>query len=141
MPDTTGRDLRPDAGERPVSELTRDLAEQTATLVRQELQLAQVEMREKGKRAGIGAGLFGGSGVVALYGLGALIAAAILLIAEEVDAWLAALIVAAVLFAIAGVLALTGKKQVSEATPPKPEQTIETVKQDVQQVKASAGRR
>ena len=117
----------------------RDLAQQTATLVRQEIRLAQVELQEKGKRAGIGAGLFGGSGVVGLYAFGALVAGAILLLAEAVDPWVGAFIVAGVLALVAGVLALTGKKQVDRATPPAPEQAIESAKQDVDVVKERAG--
>jgi uncharacterized membrane protein YqjE len=126
--------------DRSISELVQRLSGQTQTLVRQELQLAQLELKQKGKRAGIGAGMFGGSGLFALYGLGALVAAAILGLATAVDAWLAALIVAAVLFAIAGVLALTGKKQVDEATPPAPEQAISEGQRTVDEVKARAGR-
>ena len=124
--------------DRPVGELIQQLSQQTATLVRQELQLAQVEMKEKGKRFGLGAGLFGGAGVVALYGVGALIATIILVLATFLEAWLAALIVTAVLFAAAGVFALVGKKQVEEATPPKPEQAIESTKRDVDEVKGRA---
>ena len=123
-----------------IGELVQRLSQQTSTLVRDELRLAQLELQEKGKRAGIGAGLFGGSGVVALYGLGALIAALILLLATAMDAWLAALIVAAGRFAIAGVLALSGKKQVQEATPPVPEQAVESTKRDVETVKEKASR-
>ena len=121
-------------------ELVRELAEQTSTLVRQELALAQVELKEKGKRAGIGGGLFGTAGVLALYGVGALIATAILALATAVDAWLAALIVTLVLFAAAGVAALLGKKQVEQATPPKPEQAMASVQADVQTVKEHARR-
>ena len=124
--------------DRPVGELIQQLSQQTATLVRQELQLAQVEMKEKGKRFGLGAGLFGGAGVVALYGVGALIATIILVLATFLEAWLAALIVTVVLFAAAGVFALVGKKQVEEATPPKPEQAIESTKRDVDEVKGRA---
>jgi uncharacterized membrane protein YqjE len=131
---------RDQLSERSLSELVQQLSNQTSTLVRQELQLAQVELQEKGKRAGIGAGLFGGSGLVALYGLGALIAAAILGLATAVDGWIAALIVSVVLFAIAGVLALTGKKQVEQATPPQPEQAIDSVQTDIDEVKERAGR-
>jgi hypothetical protein len=127
--------------DRQVADLLRDLSDQTSTLIRKEMELARPELTEKGKRAGIGAGLFGGSGLVALYGLGALVAAAILGLGETVDGWLSALIVAAALFLIAGVLALTGRKQVEQATPPKPEQAIDTVKEDVQEVKERAGRR
>ena len=123
-----------------LSELVQQLSKQTSTLVRDEIRLAQLEVQEKGKRAGIGAGLFGGSGLVALYGLGALIAAVIMLIATALEPWLAALIVAVGLFAVAGILALTGKKQVEEAVPPAPEQAIESAKQDVEVVKERAGR-
>jgi uncharacterized membrane protein YqjE len=126
--------------DRSISELVQRLSGQTQTLVRQELQLAQLELKQKGKRAGIGAGMFGGSGLFALYGLGALVAAAILGLATAVDPWLAALIVAAVLFAVAGVLALTGKKQVDEATPPAPERAISEGQQTVEELKARAGR-
>ncbi len=128
--------------ERPVAELVQRLSEQTATLVRQELQLAQIEMKEKGKRAGIGAGLFGGAGGLAFYGLGVLLAAIVLALATFMPAWVAALIVAVVLFAIAGGLALTGKKQVEQATPVAPEQAIDSAKRDVDEVKVKgkAGR-
>jgi len=124
----------------PVGELIKQLSEQTSTLVRQEIRLATVELQEKGKRAGIGAGLFGATGLVALYGLAALVAAAILGLAEAVDPWLSALIVAVVLFAIAGIAGLMGKKQVEQATPPQPEQAIESTKEDVDHVKARASR-
>ena len=123
-----------------LSELVQQLSKQTSTLVRDEIRLAQLEVQEKGKRAGIGAGLFGGSGLVALYGLGALIAAVIMLIATALEPWLAALIVSVGLFAVAGILALTGKKQVEEATPPAPEEAIQSAKQDVEVVKERAGR-
>jgi uncharacterized membrane protein YqjE len=126
--------------DRAVADLIKDLSEQTSTLIRKEMELARAELTEKGKRAGVGAGLFGGSGVVALYGVGALIAALILLLATALEPWLAALIVAVVLFAIAGVLALTGKKQVEQATPPMPEQAIESTQRDVETVKGRAGR-
>src|SRR5918992_4429711 len=127
--------------DRSISELVQRLSGQTQTLVRQELRLAQLELKEKGKRAGIGAGMFGGSGLFALYGLGALVAAAILGLATAVDGWIAALIVAVVLFAVAGILALTGKKQVEQATPPKPEAAMDSVQTDIDRVKESAGRR
>src|SRR5919197_3866592 len=99
--------------------------------MRQELELAKVELTAKGKQAGIGAGMFGGAGLLALYGLGALTAAAILALATAMAGWLAAIIVAAVWFAIAGVLALVGKGHTQRAVPPVPEQTVETVKEDV----------
>ena len=130
----------PEQSERPLSELLQQASEQTATLVRQELQLAQLELQQKGKRAGIGAGAFGGAGLVALYGVGALIATAILLLGTAIKPWLAALIVAAALLAVAGLLALFGKKQVERATPPLPERAVESVQRDVDEVKARAGR-
>jgi uncharacterized membrane protein YqjE len=123
-----------------VGELVQELSQHTAALVRQELRLAQVELQEKGKRAGIGAGMFGGAGIVALYGVGALIAAAIVLIGTAVEPWLAALIVGVVLLAAAGVIALLGRKQVDRATPPKPERAMESVQRDVEHVKERAGR-
>jgi uncharacterized membrane protein YqjE len=126
--------------DRPLSELLQQASEQTATLVRQELRLAQLELQQKGKRAGIGAGAFGGAGLVAAYGVGALVATAILLLGTAIKPWLAALIVAAALLALAGVLALFGKKQVERATPPLPERAARSVQQDVDQVKARAGR-
>ena len=100
-------------GDQSTSELVKQLAEQTTALVRQEVELAKAELSEKGKRAGIGAGMFGGAGLVGLLALGALTATFILLLATAVDAWLAALIVTAVYGAVAGVLALMGKKKVA----------------------------
>jgi len=126
--------------ELPVGELIQRMSQQTASLVRQELQLAQIEMKEKGKRAGLGAGMFGGAGVLALYGVGALIATLILVLATFLEAWIAAGIVTVVLFAIAGVLALTGKKEIEQATPAAPEQAIESTKQDVDELKGRAAR-
>ena len=126
--------------DQPVGELVKQLSEQMSTLVRRELQLAQLELQEKGKRAGIGAGLFGGAGAIALYGLGVLIAAAVLVVATAVEAWLAALIVGVVLLAIAGLAGLMGKKQVDQAVPPAPEQAIQSTKRDVSEVKERAAR-
>jgi uncharacterized membrane protein YqjE len=125
-----------------LGELVKQLSEQTSRLARQEVELAKVELQEKGKRAGLGAGMFGGAGLFGLYAFGALVAAAILALATAVDAWLAALIVAVVLGAIAGILALVGKRNVQQATPPVPEQATESVKEDVQWAKtrAQAGR-
>jgi uncharacterized membrane protein YqjE len=126
--------------DQPVGELVKQLSEQMSTLVRRELQLAQLELQEKGKRAGIGAGLVGGAGAIALYGLGVLIAAAVLLLATAVEPWLAALIVGVVLLAIAGLAGLMGKKQVEQAVPPAPEQAIHSTKRDVSEVKERAAR-
>jgi uncharacterized membrane protein YqjE len=124
--------------ERPVGELVQQLSQQTATLVRQEMRLAQVELQEKGKRAGIGAGMFGGAGVVALYGVGALVAAAVIGVGTLIEPWLAAVAVGVVLLAIAGIVALAGRSQVRRATPPLPEQALESTKRDVDEVKARA---
>jgi MFS family permease len=129
---------RADVIDPPVSELVKQLSEQTSTLVRKELELARAEMTQKGKAAGVGAGMFGGAALVGLLAVGVLTACFILALAEAMDAWLAALIVAAVYGALAGVLALTGKSKVQEATPPLPEQTKESVRQDVERVKERA---
>jgi hypothetical protein len=125
-----------------VAELVKQLTEQTKTLARQEIELAKAELGEKGKKVGMGAGMFGGAGVFGFYALGALTACGVLALATAMAAWLAALIVAAVYGAIAGVLALSGRKQVQEGAPPIPEETIETVKEDVRWTKerAQAGR-
>jgi uncharacterized membrane protein YqjE len=125
-----------------IADLMRRLSEQTTELVRKEIELAKAELQVKGKKAGMGAGMFGGTGVLGLYALGALTACAILALATAVDAWLAALIVAVVYGAIAGVLALTGKNKVQEATPPVPERAIDSTKADVETAKrrAKAGR-
>jgi uncharacterized membrane protein YqjE len=121
--------------EKSVGDLVQRLSQQTATLVRKEMRLAQVELQEKGKRAGIGAGMFGGAGLVALYGVGAVVAAVIMLIATAIEPWVSALIVGVVLLAAAGVLALLGRRQVEEATPPKPERAMDSVQDDVEHVK------
>jgi uncharacterized membrane protein YqjE len=118
-------------------ELVKQLSNQLSTLIRKELDLAKAELTEKGKAAGVGAGMFGGAGVVALLALGSLTAAVILLLDKGMDAWLAALIVAAIYAAIAGVLALLGRDRVREGMPPA-EQTMETVKEDVQWAKSQA---
>ncbi len=124
--------------DRPVGELLRELSEQTTTLVRQELELAKLELTEKGKRAGIGAGMFGGAGAIGFYALGALTACLILALATAVTGWLAALIIAAVYGAVAGGLALAGKSKVQQAVPPVPEQATDSVKEDVQWTKTRA---
>lgn len=116
-------------------ELVSRLSQDVSRLVRDELRLAQVEVAGKAKKAGIGAGLLGGAGVIALYGVGVLIATAILALALVLDAWLAALIVAVVLLVVAGIAALIGKKRVTEAAPPVPERAVESVKADVDAVK------
>jgi Putative Actinobacterial Holin-X, holin superfamily III len=121
-----------------LGELVARMSEQTSRLVRDELWLAQAEMAAKGKKAGIGVGLFGGAGLISVYGLGCLVAAAVLALAGPVADWLAALIVGIALFAVAGVAALVGKKEVSAATPPVPSEAVDGVKQDVQTLKSGS---
>jgi uncharacterized membrane protein YqjE len=135
MPDS---DPQNDLRERPVGELLKELSNQTTTLVRQELELAKAEMAEKGKQAGLGAGMFGGAGLVGLLALGALTTCVIAALATAMELWLAALIVAVVYAAIAGVLALAGRKKTQQATPPAPEQAIESTKEDIQWAKNHA---
>ena len=126
------------AADASIGELVKQLSEQSSRLARQEVELAKAELAIKGKQAGVGAGMFGGAGVFGFYGFGALVAAAVLALATAVDAWLSALIVAAVLGAVAGILALQGKSKVSQATPPVPEQATQSVKEDVQWAKTRA---
>ncbi|HLM51811.1 MAG TPA: phage holin family protein [Solirubrobacteraceae bacterium] len=137
------RNGAPEPSEPPIGELVKQLSEQTSALVRQEVELAKAELTEKGKKTGIGAGMFGGAGLLGLFALGALTAAAIAALDAVMPLWAAALIVAAVYGAMAGVLALMGRNKVQEAGPPVPAQTIETVKEDVQWTKqrAQEGRR
>ena len=124
--------------DRPLAELMRDLSQQSTELIRQEIELAKAELRVKGKSAGVGAGMFGAAGLVALFGVGALTACLVLALATAVDAWLAALVVAVVYLAGAGVAALVGKGKVQEATPPAPEQAIASAKEDVRWTKQRA---
>lgn len=124
--------------DRSLAELSRDLTRQTTTLVRQEIELAKVELAQKGKQAGIGAGMFGGAGALGFYAFGALTAAAILGLAELVPGWAAALIVAALYGLGAGALALMGKGRVQQASPPVPEETVETLKEDVEWARTRA---
>jgi uncharacterized membrane protein YqjE len=119
-------------------ELVKQLSEQTTTLVRKEIELAKAELSAKGKVAGEGAGMFGGAAVIGLLALGALTAMIIALLDKAMDFWIAALIVTVVYGAIAAVLALTGKDRVKKGMPPAPEQTVETVKEDVQWAKSQA---
>jgi len=124
--------LDPDAAS--TAELVRQASEQISRLVRDELRLAAAELKTKGRHAGMGAGMFGGAGLVALYGVAGLLATVILLLALVMPAWLAALIVTVVLFAVAGVMAVLGRKQVSEIGSPIPEQAVDGVKADVHTV-------
>jgi hypothetical protein len=129
-------------GEPPGStgELVRQAAEQISRLVRDELALTRAEMTEKGKKAGVGAGMLGGGGLVALYAVAALLTAVVLGLAEAMPAWLAALIVAVLLSAVAGVLAMFGRKEVTQAVPPVPQETVHSVKADIDEVMERAKR-
>jgi hypothetical protein len=115
-----------------IAELTKQLSDQATALASKEVELAKAELALKGKRLGMGAGMFGGAGLLGAYAFGALTACLILALATGVEGWLAALIVAAVYAAIAGGLALTGKKKVEQGTPPVPEQAIESTQADIE---------
>jgi len=130
-----GAESREDAS---IAELLQALTEQTTRLAQREIELAKAEMAEKGRRVGIGAGAFSAAGLIALLALGAATAGAILGLATAVEAWLAAVIVAAVYLLLAGLLALIGKAKVEEAAPPVPEQAIEGAKADAQEIKERA---
>jgi uncharacterized membrane protein YqjE len=118
-----------------IGELVKDLATETSTLVRQEIDLAKAEMTERGKRAGKGAGMLGAAALVGLLAAGALTACFIAALDKAMATWLAALVVTVVFGAIAAALAMTGRKQIQEAAPPVPEQAIDSVKEDVQWAK------
>jgi Putative Actinobacterial Holin-X, holin superfamily III len=124
--------------DRPIAELLRDFSEQTSRLIRSEMELARAELTEKGTRAGLGIGMFGGAGAFGFWAFGALTAAVILLLATAVKPWLAAVIVCAALALIAVVLALTGRVKLKQAVPPVPNQATESVKEDVQWTKSRA---
>jgi uncharacterized protein YacL len=127
-----------DTGDRrewPLGELLKQLSEETTRLVHQEIELAKAELAQKGRQAGMGAGLFGAAGAIGFLALAALTTCLLLALDAAVPAWLAALIVAVVYGAIAAVLAMRGRAKVKQAVPPLPEQTIETVKEDVQWAK------
>jgi Flp pilus assembly protein TadB len=127
----------PDTSQKTTAELVKTASEQISRLVRDELKLAQAELAQKGKHAGIGAGLFGAGGLIALYGVAALLTAVVLLLAYVMPAWVAAVIVGVLLLGVAGLLALVGKKQVQQATPAAPEEAVRNVKADVAAVKES----
>jgi hypothetical protein len=135
MDPTTGPGRPPGAPERSTGELVKMVSEQVSTLVRDELKLAQLEMTRKGKQAGISAGMFGGSGLIALYGLGCLIACAVLGISRVLAPWLSALIMGVALLTVAGIAALSGKNRLSTATPPVPQEAVHGLKADVDEIK------
>jgi len=117
--------------ERSTAELVKTASEQISRLIRDELRLAQAEIAAKGRHVGVGVGLFGAAGLIALYGVAAVLTAAVLLLAVVIPAWVAAVIVGVVLLAVAGGLALVGKRQVGEATPVVPQDSVRSVKADV----------
>jgi lipopolysaccharide export LptBFGC system permease protein LptF len=134
--ETTGQP----APQHSTSELVKLLTEQVSVLVRDELKLAQLEVGGKAKQAGKGIGMFGGGGLVALYGVACLIACAVIAISHTLQAWLAALIVGAVLLLVAGVLAALGRGHLRKATPPVPTEAVDSVKTDVAEIKERAHR-
>jgi MFS family permease len=140
MADPNGTTTPAVAAETSTGDLVKNLSEQVSRLIRDELRLAEYEMTAKAKRAGRGAGMFGGSGLFALYGIGCLLAAAILGLAGVVPGWAAALIVGGALLIAAGIAALLGKSQLGQATPAVPEQTVQSVKADVEEIKERAHR-
>ena len=124
--------------DRPTGELLKELSDQSTTLIKQEVELAKAELQEKGKQAGLGAGMFGGAGLFGIGAFAALTTALIAALATAMETWLAALIVAVVYGVVAGVLAMQGKSKVKEAAPPVPEQAKESVKEDVEWAKTRA---
>ena len=128
------------AQDQSTGDLIRQLSEQVSRLVRDELKVAQLEMTRKGKQAGLGIGMLGGSGLIALYGVACLLAGAVIALSAVVAAWLAALIAGAALLAISAAAALLGKGRLQKAAPPVPEQTVGSVKADVEEIKERAHR-
>ncbi|WP_210570702.1 phage holin family protein [Streptomyces sp. GESEQ-4] len=132
---------RPGSGaQEPVGDLVQRASRQLSQLVRDEMRLAQAEMTEKGKRFGRGGGLFGGAGLMGVLTLQALVATVIAALSLAMDVWVAALIVTGVLAAVTALMAALGKRQISQASPPRPEQTMESVKADMAEIKEKAHR-
>jgi uncharacterized membrane protein YqjE len=140
MDRVAGVEQQPPALDRSAGELVKQLSEQVSELVRDELKLAQLEMSRKGKQAGLGVGMLGGGALIALYGVGCLIACVIIAMSGAVAAWLAALIVGAALLAGAGVAALLGKGRLEKAAPPVPEQAVGGIKADIEEIKEGVRR-
>jgi len=132
---TANGSQRAELREQGLGDLVRELSSQVSTLVHQEVELAKVELSEKGKKAGVGAGMLGGATIAALVFLGSLTAFLILVLDLAMPAWAAALIVTAAWAAVAAVLALRGREKLQEMGTPVPEKTVETVKEDVQWLK------
>jgi uncharacterized membrane protein YqjE len=139
-PDTQVRTHTTDIDEVSIGQLTARVSEQVTRLVRDELALAQIEAKQKAKKLGLGVGMFGASGLMALFGAGCAIAAAVLGLATAVAGWVAALIVAGALFVVAGVLALTGRMGVRKGAPPIPTDAVDSAKADVATVREAVRR-
>ena len=140
MENANSNSENPAAQDQSTGDLIRQLSEQVSRLVRDELKVAQLEMTRKGKQAGLGIGMLGGSGLIALYGVACLLAGAVIALSAVVAAWLAALIAGAALLAISAAAALLGKGRLQKAAPPVPEQTVGSVKADVEEIKERAHR-
>jgi hypothetical protein len=125
----------PQYADHSTGELVKMMSEQVSLLIRDELKLAKLEMTSKGKQAALGAGMFGSSGLLALYGVACLLACAVIAISGVVAAWLAALIVGVALLAAAGVAVLMGKSRLGKATPAVPEQAVADLKADVEEIR------
>jgi hypothetical protein len=136
----TSTGLVPDSGNQSIPELIKQVSEESSRLLRGELRLAQAEMTQKAKTAGVGIGAFGAAAVLGWFALGCFLATAILALALVLPAWVAALIVAIVVAIAAGIAALVAKKKVAKAAPPVPTATVESVKKDVEEIKESARR-
>jgi uncharacterized membrane protein YqjE len=133
-----GAHVRPAPPDRKASELTGDLARQMADLVHHEIELAKAELSEKGKRAGIGTGLFGAAAIAGLLGVACLTAFVIALLHLALPVWLSILIVAIIYLFVAGACAMVGRREVREAAPPVPSEAIESTKEDVAWLKTQA---
>ena len=129
---------RPTSDDASAAQLVKQVSEQTQRLIRQELALARLEVTDKVKHAGIGAGMLAGAGFVAFFGMATLIAMLVLVLSTALEAWLAALIVAVALLGLAGAMAVVARGQIKRATPAAPQQTIESVKADVEEVRSHA---
>ena len=130
-----GDGAAPAPADLPIGELVGRLSDDTVRLVRDEIRLAQAEMSQKAKAAGLGSPCSAGPEICGFYGLGVLIAAAVVGLSMVVALWAATLIVAAALFALAAVAALVGKKEFGQAGPPLPTEAVQSTKQDVDEFK------
>jgi len=140
MADTNGARQAAGMQDSSAGDLVKQMSEQVSQLIRDELKLAEIEMTRKGARAGRGIVMSGGGGIIAVYGIGCLLAAAVVALATALSAWLAAVIVGAALLAAAAIAALLGRSQLKKATPPGPAQAVHSVKADIREIRARARR-